>query len=85
MPIHSPDAGEYSVDVGSAPNPGGAGAPRPERIVLTGDVPNPAAKPTGCAFHTRCPYAQQRCAEERPPLTMNASGRQAACHYPLTG
>ncbi|WP_274388933.1 ABC transporter ATP-binding protein [Streptomyces cavernae] len=63
----------------------GSGRPSRERIVLTGEVPNPAAKPTGCPFHTRCPYARDRCAEERPHLTATVPGRSVACHYPLTG
>ncbi|WP_406130211.1 ABC transporter ATP-binding protein [Streptomyces sp. NBC_00989] len=54
-----------------------------ERIVLTGEVPNPVDKPSGCPFRTRCPYAQERCAVERPRLTMTASGRHTACHFPL--
>ena len=54
-----------------------------ERIVLTGEVPNPVDKPTGCTFRTRCPYARERCATERPPLTQTPSGRHTACHYPL--
>ena len=54
-----------------------------ERIVLTGDVPNPVDKPTGCAFHPRCPYAQERCVIERPPLAEVAPGRFTACHFPL--
>ncbi|MFF5306793.1 ABC transporter ATP-binding protein [Streptomyces sp. NPDC013161] len=57
-------------------------APR-ERIVLSGEVPNPVDKPTGCPFRTRCPYARERCAVERPRLTMTASGRYTACHFPL--
>ena len=57
-------------------------APR-ERIVLTGEVPNPVDKPTGCPFRTRCPYARELCAVERPRLTMTASGRHTACHFPL--
>ncbi|WP_405654373.1 ABC transporter ATP-binding protein [Streptomyces sp. NBC_00019] len=62
----------------------GTDAPVRERIVLTGEVPNPVDKPTGCPFRTRCPYARERCAEERPRLTATPSGRLAACHYPLT-
>ncbi len=54
-----------------------------ERIVLTGDVPNPVDKPTGCPFHPRCPYAQERCVIERPPLAEVAPGRFTACHFPL--
>jgi oligopeptide/dipeptide ABC transporter ATP-binding protein len=56
---------------------------RRERIVLTGDVPNPVNRPTGCPFHTRCPYAQERCVVERPILADVAPGRTVACHFPL--
>ncbi|MFF7132489.1 ABC transporter ATP-binding protein [Streptomyces sp. NPDC008196] len=58
------------------------GPPR-ERIVLTGEVPSAADRPTGCPFRTRCPYVQELCAVERPRLTETASGHQVACHYPL--
>ncbi|MCY7562111.1 ABC transporter ATP-binding protein [Paenibacillus macerans] len=53
---------------------------RPERIVLTGDVPNPEHPPSGCAFHTRCPLATDLCRKEPPALRDVSSGRQAACH-----
>ncbi len=53
------------------------------RIVLQGEVPDPANKPSGCAFHPRCRYAQgDRCRQERPLLTGHQAGR-VACHYPL--
>jgi peptide/nickel transport system ATP-binding protein len=52
-----------------------------ERIVLAGDVPSPMAKPAGCPFHTRCPYAADRCRSERPVLRELAPGRSAACHF----
>jgi oligopeptide/dipeptide ABC transporter ATP-binding protein len=64
-------------------------AGRRERIVLRGEMPDPAHPPSGCAFHTRCPRAFELCARERPALvrrnlnaTAGASGREreAACH-----
>ena len=61
----------------------GTGPPPLERIVLTGDVPNPVAKPTGCPFHTRCRYVKDRCRTEHPQLLEVAPGRQVACHFPL--
>jgi oligopeptide/dipeptide ABC transporter ATP-binding protein len=51
-----------------------------ERIVLSGDPPNPVDRPSGCAFHPRCPRAMARCATEAPALRRAADGRLAACH-----
>jgi oligopeptide transport system ATP-binding protein len=56
---------------------------RRERIVLEGEVPSPVAPPSGCRFHTRCPYATEICKIERPPLVDHGSNRFAACHHPL--
>jgi peptide/nickel transport system ATP-binding protein len=51
-----------------------------QRILLPGDVPNPADPPPGCRFHTRCPKVFDRCRVEAPRLTEPAPGRRAACH-----
>jgi oligopeptide transport system ATP-binding protein len=56
-----------------------------EQIVLEGEVPSPIAPPSGCRFHTRCPYATEICREVRPPLADFGDGRFAACHHPLGG
>jgi peptide/nickel transport system ATP-binding protein len=53
-----------------------------ERILLAGDLPSPANPPTGCRFHTRCPWRQQtRCDTERPELREVLPGHRVACHY----
>ncbi len=53
---------------------------RQQRIVLSGELPSPLAPPSGCVFHTRCPYANPRCSAEIPALLTLADGRQTACH-----
>lgn len=51
-----------------------------ERIILRGDVPSPINPPEGCRFHTRCPYAVERCKTEVPALSNLHSTHQVACH-----
>src|SRR5512139_741502 len=53
---------------------------RARRIVLQGDVADPANPPSGCYFHPRCPYAIDRCKTEAPALREIVPGRKVACH-----
>jgi len=55
-----------------------------QRIILEGDVPNPAAPPPGCHFHTRCQFATELCSEEEPQVRNFGTEQQShlvACHY----
>ncbi|MGI6853505.1 ABC transporter ATP-binding protein [Mesorhizobium sp. 1B3] len=52
-----------------------------ERIVLVGDLPNPANPPTGCRFRTRCPVAEAQCADISPTLREVGTGHSAACLF----
>ena len=51
-----------------------------ERLILEGDIPSPINPPSGCKFHTRCPYATERCKQEAPVFRDYGSGHFAACH-----
>jgi oligopeptide transport system ATP-binding protein len=77
-PIHP-----YSVALLSAvpiPDPKANAAREP--VVLEGDVPSPVNPPSGCRFHTRCPWATEICSTDEPPLAEYRTGRAAACHHP---
>ncbi|ACZ37828.1 ABC transporter ATP-binding protein [Sphaerobacter thermophilus] len=57
-----------------------------ERIILTGDVPSPINPPSGCHFHTRCPYAMDVCRTIEPRFVDQGGGHFVACHlYPNSG
>lgn len=51
------------------------------RIILEGEVPNPAHPPSGCHFHPRCAYRTEKCMQQSPDLRETADGHSVACHY----
>jgi oligopeptide/dipeptide ABC transporter ATP-binding protein len=67
------------ISAAPLPDPGA----KRERIVLEGDVPSPMTPPSGCHFHTRCPFALARCREEYPELRSGGEGHRFACHLDL--
>jgi oligopeptide/dipeptide ABC transporter ATP-binding protein len=72
---------EALVDANPRPDPDYERA-TPHRV-LEGDPPSPLAPPAGCPFHTRCPYAQERCRVEKPHLSGHGGVSAVACHFPL--
>jgi oligopeptide/dipeptide ABC transporter ATP-binding protein len=64
------------ISAAPIPNP----RARREKLVIEGDVPSPQNPPSGCHFHTRCPFVFDRCRVEAPPLKTLKDGRLAACH-----
>ncbi|QIG52030.1 ATP-binding cassette domain-containing protein [Nordella sp. HKS 07] len=79
MPRHP-----YTAALLSAiPIPDPARERRRARIILKGETPNPADKPSGCSFHTRCPRATELCRGIDPPLQPIGLNHQIACHHPL--
>ena len=54
-----------------------------ELQTIEGDIPSPVNPPSGCKFHTRCKYATEKCAQERPVWHEHRPGHFVACHYPL--
>lgn len=63
----------------AVPIPDPKTARKKNRIVLEGDVPSPLKMPSGCPFRTRCRYATEQCAQERPELTDRGGGHMVAC------
>jgi peptide/nickel transport system ATP-binding protein len=54
-----------------------------KRIILEGDMPSQTNPLSGCRFHPRCPYAQEVCKTDSPPLVEVQPEHQVACHFPL--
>ncbi|HEY7143368.1 MAG TPA: ABC transporter ATP-binding protein [Streptosporangiaceae bacterium] len=82
--IYQRAAHPYTVGLIAAilvPEPQTARANR--RSGVSGELPSPVSPPSGCRFRTRCPYAQDLCAQEEPPLRSFGPGHLAACHFPL--
>ncbi|WP_070097007.1 ABC transporter ATP-binding protein [Azorhizobium caulinodans] len=75
QPLHPYTAGLLAAH--PAPDPAGAHRPR---VRITGDMPSPTNPPSGCRFHTRCPFVENRCTAEAPALRALPDGRQVACH-----
>ena len=75
-PLHPYTTGLLS----SIPVPNPRLAKAKEKSGLEGDLPSPIDPPAGCRFHTRCPYATERCKEETPLLKEASSGHFVACH-----
>ena len=75
-PLHPYTAGLLS----SIPVPNPRLAKAKEKSGLEGDLPSPIDPPAGCRFHTRCPYATERCKEETPQLKEASLGHFVACH-----
>jgi peptide/nickel transport system ATP-binding protein len=69
--------------IGTIPVPDPEQARAGKGAQIKGELPSPVTPPSGCRFRTRCPYAQELCANEEPPLRSFGPGHMAACHFPL--
>jgi peptide/nickel transport system ATP-binding protein len=68
------------IDTIPIPDPSAA---QKQKAAVTGELPSAISPPSGCRFRTRCPFAQERCADEEPLLRPFGNGHRAACHFPL--
>jgi oligopeptide/dipeptide ABC transporter ATP-binding protein len=71
--------------IATIPVPDPAEARAKKGAGIKGELPSPVSPPSGCRFRTRCPFAQDLCAEEEPQLRSFGPGHVAACHFPLRG
>jgi peptide/nickel transport system ATP-binding protein len=67
----------------SIPEPDPNIRPSTNGVGLTGEIPSPVSPPSGCRFRTRCPRAQERCAEEEPVMRQMRPDHFVACHFPV--
>jgi peptide/nickel transport system ATP-binding protein len=79
--FHNPQHPYTEALLSAVPKPDPRQRRRRQRIVLEGDVADPANPPSGCYFHPRCRYAKDRCREEEPALRHLGNQHYAACHY----
>ncbi len=78
-PVHHYTAGL----IATVPEPDPMREKSKSEVGIKGELPSPVTPPSGCRFRTRCPAAQQICAEEEPPFRPFHPGHVAACHFPL--
>jgi peptide/nickel transport system ATP-binding protein len=79
--FHQPQHPYTEALLSAVPKPDPRQRRRRQRIVLEGDVADPAHPPSGCYFHPRCRYAKPRCSQESPALRPVEPGHYVACHY----
>jgi peptide/nickel transport system ATP-binding protein len=65
----------------AVPKPDPRLSSRGQGIILEGDVADPSHPPSGCYFHPRCRYTQERCSQETPALRDTGAGHFVACHF----
>jgi peptide/nickel transport system ATP-binding protein len=78
-PVHHYTAGLVAI----APEADPSREAAKKRVTITGELPSPVDPPSGCRFRTRCPAAQELCAQVEPKLREFHAGHVAACHFPL--
>ena len=82
--IYAAPAHHYTAGlIATVPVPNPVVQRQRNRVGIRGELPSPVNPPSGCRFRTRCPAAQDVCAQEEPPMRPFGEGHWAACHFPL--